>query len=130
MFDFGKTTNKNATKVETDEQTALLDELLSQHQNFNNEMIKMMYNAVASIKDWKGITAKTVANRRKARELVVFAGRNVVTELKNQILMQNNRRRPSTPLLMWSIDGWDVELYYQKTERNSKGHQVTTYTIG
>lgn len=124
----GTLQNINARKVVTDEQTALLDELLAKHNNFDNEIICTMYNAVADKVDWKKITAGTVANRRKERELIIFAGRNGVTDLRNKILMQNKRRRPSAPLLFWTLDGWDVELLYQKTERNSKGHNVTTYT--
>lgn len=124
----GTLQNANARKVVTDEQTALLDELLAKHNNLDNEIICTMYNAVADKVDWKKITAGTVANRRKARELIIFAGRNGVTDLRNKILMQNKRRRPSAPLLFWTLDGWDVELLYQKTERNSKGHNITTYT--
>jgi len=124
----GKLQNINARKIVTNEQTALLDELLSKHQNFDNEIISTMYNAVAKQLGWKTITAGSVANRKKERELVVFAGRNGITDLKNKILMQNKRRRPSAPLLFWTLDGWDVELLYQNTGRNEKGHKVTTYT--
>lgn len=130
----GRLQNANARKVVTDEQTALLDELLAKYNNLDNEIICMMYNAVAKkmmeqgdIK-WKVITPGTVANRKKDRELIVFAGRNGVTNLRNTILMQNKRRKPSAPLLFWTLDGWDVELMYQKTEKNNKGHKVTTYT--
>ena len=31
------------------------------------------------------------------------------------------------PMLYWTVDGWDVELVYQKTTINEKGHKVTTY---
>lgn len=124
----GTLQNTNARKVITDEQTALLDELLAKHNNLDNEIIATMYNAVAQKLEWKSITAGTAANRRKERELVIFAGRNGVKDLRNKILMQNKRKRPSAPLLFWSLDGWDVELMYQKTERNTKGHSITTYT--
>lgn len=124
----GTLQNANARKVITDEQTALLDELLAKHNNLDNEIIATMYNAVSDKLNWKKITAGTVANRRKERELVIFAGRNGVKDLRNKILMQNKRRRPSAPLLFWTLDGWDVELLYQKTERNKKGHNLTTYT--
>lgn len=117
----GTLQNTNARKVITDEQTALLDELLAKHNNLDNEIIATMYNAVAQKLEWKSITAGTVANRRKERELVIFAGRNGVKDLRNKILMQNKRKRPSAPLLFWTLDGWDVELMYQKTERNAKG---------
>ncbi|WP_027380255.1 hypothetical protein [Chryseobacterium daeguense] len=123
----GKLQNSNAKKVASDEQTALIDELLSKHNNFDNEIICTMYNAVAKQLGWKDITSGTIANRKKEKELVVFAGRNGVTELRNTILMQNKRRKPSAPLLYWTLDGWDVELLYQKTEVNKKGHSVTTY---
>ncbi len=124
----GRLQNKNARKVVTDEQTSLLDELLSKHNNLDDEIICTMYNAVSKQLGWKLITAGTVANRKKERELVIIAGRNGVSDLRNKILMQNKRRRPSAPLLFWTLDGWDVELMYQKTERNTKGHKVTTYT--
>ncbi|WP_086984871.1 hypothetical protein [Elizabethkingia miricola] len=124
----GRLQNKNARKVVTDEQTSLLDELLGKHNNLDNEIICTMYNAVAKQLGWKVITAGTVANRKKEREIVVFAGRNGVTDLRDTILMQNKRMKPSAPLLFWTLDGWDVELMYQKTERNTKGHKVTTYT--
>lgn len=124
----GTLQNTNAKKVITDEQTALLDELLAKHNNLDNEIIATMYNAIAGKLEWKKITAGTVANRRKERELVIFAGRNGLKDLRNKILMQNKRRRPSAPLLFWTLDGWDVELMYQKTERNAKGHNITTYT--
>ena len=123
----GKLQNSNAKKVASDEQTALIDELLSKHNNFDNEIICTMYNAVAKQLGWKDITSGTIANRKKEKEFVVFAGRNGVTELRNTILMQNKRRKPSAPLLYWTLDGWDVELLYQKTEVNKKGHSVTTY---
>jgi len=123
----GKLQNNNARKVASDEQTALIDELLSKHTNLDNEIVCTMYNAVAKQLGWKVVTAGTIANRKKERELVVFAGRNGVSELRNKILMQNKRRRPSAPLLFWTLDGWDVELLYQKTSTDKKGHSVTTY---
>ncbi|MCT2563977.1 hypothetical protein [Chryseobacterium herbae] len=123
----GKLQNNNARKVATDEQTALIDELLSKHNNFDNEIICTMYNAVAKQLNWKNITSGTIANRKKERDLVVFAGRNGVSALRNTILMQNKRRKPSAPLLFWTLDGWDVELLYQKTDTNKNGHSVTTY---
>ncbi len=42
--------------------------------------------------------------------------------------MQNKREKPTAPLLYWTLDGWDVELYYQRDEINKQGHNVTTYS--
>ncbi len=123
-----KLQNNNAKKVISDEQEALLDELIAKHNNLENTMIATIHNAVASQMNWKTITAGTVANRKQENMLVLYAGRKGVKEMKNQILMQNKRSKPSKPMLYWTLDGWDVELFYQKTGVNPKGHSVTTYT--
>ena len=124
----GKLQNSNAKKVTKKEQMALLDELIGKHTNLDNELISTLYNAVAEKLDWKTITAGTVANRKERKAMVSHAGRKGVKSLKNNILMQVKRSRPSTPMLYWSVDGWDVELYYQHTVPNKDGKLRTTYT--
>lgn len=122
-----KLQNGNARKVYTKEQTALLDELLAKHTNLDNELISTLYNAVAERLDWKPITSGTVANRKEKSKLVTHAGRQGVKSLKHNVLMQVKRSRPSSPMLYWTLDGWDVELLYQKTTSNNQGQKVTTY---
>lgn len=124
----GKLMNNNAGKVIENEQKALLDELIAKHTNLENTMIATIYNAVAGQMSWKSITAGTVANRKEEIKLVAFGGRKGTKDLENNILMQNKRSKPSAPMLYWTLDGWDVELYYQKTSVNTKGNNVTTYT--
>lgn len=124
----GKYQNNNAGKVVRDEQMAFLDELIAKHTNLDNETISEIYNATAKLMSWKGITSGTVANRKKEKDLITYAGRKGVKTLKNNVLMQNKRRPPSASMLFWSVDGWDVELLYQKTTINKEGHRVTTYT--
>lgn len=123
----GKLQNSNAQKVTEKEQMALLDELLAKHTNLDNELIATIYNTVAEKMDWKPITAMTVSNRNKKSQLVTHAGRNGVRSLTDKKLMQVKRKRPSTPMLYWTLDGWDVELLYQTQTKNSKGQTVTTY---
>ena len=123
-----KYNNLNAVKVKQKEQLALIDTLLLKHQNFDYSFIADIYNSVAAQVGWSPVTAQTIANRAQKKKLVIYAGRNGVKELKNKQLMQVKRSRPTSPMLYWTIDGWDVELYYQKTTQNSKGNKVTTYT--
>ena len=123
----GKLMNSNAAKVATEEQTALLDELLAKHNNMDNQQIANVYNLVAERLCWPSITAKTVGNRKTKTSLITFAGRNGGTELSNHRLMQNKRSKPSLPMLYWTMDGWDAELLYQKTTLDKKGHSTTTY---
>jgi len=123
----GKLQNANAKKVTNKEQMALLDELINKHTNLDFELIKDVYNTVAKQVGWKTIERQTVANRATKKQIVAHAAKDGLKSLKNNVLMQNKRSRPSAPMLYWTLDGWDVELMYQKTHINDKGHQVTTY---
>lgn len=123
----GKFGMKNALKVKEKEQKALLDELLAKHTNLDNELISNLYNMVAERLNWPTITAQTVGNRKKDSNLVIYAGRNGVSALSNNVLMQNKRQKPTTPMLYWTLDGWDAELLYQKTATNKVGYATTTY---
>ena len=123
----GKLQNNNAKKVSQKEQLALLDELVGKHTNLNNEVICSLYNMVAEKMSWKTITSSTVANRKEKSNLVTFAGRNGSKALSNKLLMQNKRKAPSSPMLYWTLDGWDAELLYQKTVIDKNGNSKTTY---
>jgi hypothetical protein len=123
----GKLITKNAAKVVTDEQMALLDELLAKHTNLDNQTIAQVYNSIAERLNWQTITAMTVSNRKEKSNLVTFAGRNGSNALSNKIMMQNKRSKPSLPMLYWTMDGWDAELLYQKTFVDKKGYSTTTY---
>lgn len=124
----GRLQNQNAAKVKDNEQMALIDELLAKHTNLDNTQVSNLYNTVAGLMGWKTITSQTVANRKEERNLVVFAGRKGSNALSNSLLMQNKRTAPTNPMLFWTLDGWDAELLYQRTESNKKGYSVTTYT--
>jgi hypothetical protein len=123
----GKYGMQNALKVKEREQEALLDELLAKHTNLDNELIATLYNMVAKRLNWQTITAQTVGNRKKDSNLVIYAGRNGVTALSNNLLMQNKRQAPTSPMLYWTLDGWDAELLYQKTSSDKRGYSTTTY---
>lgn len=123
----GKIKNNNAAKIIEREQFALLDELISKHTNLDNELIATLYNVVCEKMGWKTITGQTVANRKEKSNLVTYAGRQGVKNLKNNLLMQVKRMRPTAPMLYWTLDGWQVELLYQETTTNAKGNVVTTY---
>lgn len=123
----GKFGMKNALKVKEREQEALLDELLAKHTNLDYTLIATVYNAIAEQKNWPTITAQTVGNRKEKSNLVIYAGRNGVSALSNNILMQNKRQAPSAPMLYWTLDGWDAELLYQKTTLDKKGYSTTSF---
>ncbi|MCI2229550.1 hypothetical protein MC378_10260 [Polaribacter sp. MSW13] len=123
----GKLKLKNARKVKEKEQFALLEELINKHQNFDNVFIADMYNLVASKMEWETISPGTVANIKSDKKLETFAGRQGKKGLKTKMLMQHKRFAPTAPMKYWTLDGWDVELLYQKRVINKDGHKVTTY---
>lgn len=123
----GRLQNQNATKIKDTEQIALIDELLAKHTNLDNAQVANIYNTVAERLDWKTITSQTVANHKEERNLIIYAGRNGKAKLLDNKLMQNKRTASSAPMLYWTMDGWDAELLYQKTEVDAKGYNVTTY---
>lgn len=123
----GKYGMQNALKVKERDQEALIDELLAKHTNLDNELIATLYNMVAERLNWQTITAQTVGNRKKESNLVIYAGRNGVSALSNNLLMQNKRTAPTTPMLYWTLDGWDAELMYQNTTVDKRGYSTTTY---
>lgn len=119
--------NKNAGKVDSPEKEGLLYGLISHHNNLDNAFIAKAYNAVAEVKGWDSITASAVGVWREKSDLITSAGRLGVSNFRNHKSMQVKRSRPTAPFLMWTLDGWDVELLYQSTKTDSRGHSVTTY---
>ncbi len=118
--------NSNAAKVASEEQQAMIMRLMCDHRNLDNEQVAMLYNVVAEKLGWQPITASALKLWRERYDLETAGGRLGSKEFYNQRSMQNRRSAPTAPLYMWSLDGWDVELYYQKTTTKS-GKSVTTY---
>lgn len=127
-FISGKYLNGNAAKVADEQQEQVLTALLSHHNNLPDTLVCEGYNRFAEAKGWKPITAGAVAVWREKLGTVIRAGRLGVANFRNNVTMQVKRSRPTTPFLMWSLDGWTVELLYQTTRTDKKGHNVTTYT--
>ncbi len=123
----GKYLNNNAAKVETETQESLITRMLADHRNLDNDQIAKFYNSVAAVMGWETITARAIGVWREKKDLITSAGRLGKTNFYNKKTMQVRRAAPSAPMLFWTVDGWDVELYYQKTESNKKNHNVTTY---
>lgn len=126
-FISGKFRNVNSAKVDDEVKESVLTVIIAHHNNLDDVTIAGYYNLTARKNGWKEITPSTVGVWRKKKELKVSIGRRGLTNFRNEKSMQVKRRRPSAPFLMWTLDGWDVELLYQKTKTNGKGHNVTDY---
>ena len=121
-------TNKHAAKVYNEEQTALLRTICGRGASYNAGQIASLYNMVAASKGWDTISRRSALNYLKEYNLIVEAGRNGSEAFRNKISMQPRRKRPTEALSFWSLDGWTVELYYQKDVEAPNGKIIHTYT--
>lgn len=121
---------KNAAAV-TKEGEQVLMTMFAHPNNLNNEQIARMYGEIAEVHGWKTISASAVAVWREKLDSVTYAGRHGVRAFKNDRAMQVKRSLPSFPLAMWSLDGWDVELFYKSTRggKTTYGHRVTMVVV-
>lgn len=110
----GRFGNTHAAKVGNGVQENLLVTLCADGRNLQDEQVCKLYNSVANAMKWEPITAGTVANWRQRHNIVTEVGRHGKNYMSNTKLMQVKRSKPTEPLMMWSADGWDVELFYQK----------------
>lgn len=126
----GKWQNKNATKVESALQEAALTTLCTNYNNLEDTRIAELYNRLAADErhGWEPISAGTVANWRKAHPMETAAGRKGAAKFNASHTMQVKRTKPTAPWMLWSLDGWTVELLYQKRHMRKNGTSVVTYT--
>ncbi len=123
--------NKSATKVDDDVKESVIMEMISDPRNFDNEQVRAIYNQFAEKMEWKKITAATVAIWRDKFDMVSYAGRRGSVAFSNKKAMQVKRSAPTAPLYYLTIDGWDVELLYQKTEngKTTYHHRPTVVVV-
>lgn len=123
--------NKSAAKVDDDVKESFIMELIADPRNLDNEQVRALYNQVAEKMNWKKIVAATVAIWRDKFDLVSYAGRRGSVAFSNKKAMQVKRSAPSAPLYYLTLDGWDVELLYQKTEngKTTYHHRPTVVVV-
>ncbi|MBR4498265.1 MAG: hypothetical protein IKP08_06260, partial [Bacteroidales bacterium] len=105
--------------------------MFAHHNNLNNEQIAMLYGEFARVQGWKPLSASAVAVWRDKLNSVTYAGRRGVRAYRNDMAMQVRRSMPNYPLALWTLDGWDVELFYKTTKngRTTYGHRVTMVVV-
>lgn len=119
--------NKNSSKVYTEEQIAVLRTICGRGASYNAQQIADMYNLIAETRGWEKISRRTALNFLNEYHLIVKAGRDGSEAFRNRLSMQIRRKRPTEALSFWSVDGWTVELYYQKEIKDSKGKVIHSY---
>lgn len=123
--------HKNAAKVADENQISALAVLISDPRKLDDAQVAMIYNAMAEKMSWKTISASAVAVWRAKLEATIYARRNGARAYLNNRAMQIKRSAPSFPLYYWTMDGWDAELLYQKTEnsRTTYHHRATVVVV-
>lgn len=109
--------NTSAALIRDEEDEAIMHKLLSQHMNLNNAQIMEQYNKIASILGKPEIKSPVTVDRyRKMMESTTLGHQRGTTVLRNSLEMQHKREAPKTAMTYWTLDGWDVELVYQKRQ--------------
>lgn len=123
--------NIHAAKVDDDIKVSYLTELFAAPNNLDNSQVARMYNMIAGQMGWKKITAAAAAVWRDKLDTTIYAGRRGSTAFSNNKAMQVKRVAPNTPFTYWTLDGWDVELLYQKTEngKTTYHHRPTVVVV-
>lgn len=105
---------RNAAKINDEVKLNFIITFLKDPRNLDNEQVARVYNEIAGRMNWRKITGHTVAKYRDEYDLEIHAGRRGSASLYNNKAMQVKREAPKKPLYYWTLDGWDVELLYQK----------------
>lgn len=123
--------NRNAAKVDDEVKESFLVQFLADPRNLDNEQVSRVYNMVAEKMEWKKITAAAVAVWRDKLDTTTYAGRRGTVAFSNKKAMQVKRSAPTAPLYFWTLDGWDVELLYQKSEdgKTTYHHRPTVVIV-
>lgn len=109
--------NTSAALIRDEEDEAIMHKLLSQHMNLNNAQIMEQYNKIASILGKPEIKSPVTVDRyRKMMESTTLGHQRGTAALRNSLEMQHKREAPKTAMTYWTLDGWDVELVYQKRQ--------------
>lgn len=123
----GKDGNNNAAKIQETDQMALLRRLCGHGNNFDGAQVEFMYNEIAKANGWKSITRRTVLNYAEKNNLFTLGTKRGEVAFDNIMARQVKRKGPGYPLLFWSVDGWEVELLYQRTVTDNNGKNIQTY---
>lgn len=117
----------NMSKIRTQPQRDALLDYMSDPRNLSDPQVADLYNVLARQNGWETVCARTIGVWRRANEQEIFARLHGATRFRAERSMTVKRSAPSAPLYLWTLDGWDAELLYQKTTTDKKGHSVTTY---
>ncbi len=121
--------NKNKNKVDDDVKESVLIEFISDPRNLDNAQVAECYNEISKKMEWQTISPSTVGVWREKFNLESAPGRGGVTNFRNKRSMQNKRTAPSFPMMYWTLDGWDSELFYQDVDKTGAVSYYNRLTI-
>lgn len=124
----GKVEGKYSPEM-AEKMKAIIQEANDRPQNFNLMQITRAVNKLYKAHGLAQISYGTVFNVLKTGDSkgLHSAGSQGIRDYNNNIAMQVKRKRVFLPMQFVSVDGWDVELYYQITEVDKKGNSHTDY---
>ena len=119
-----KFANRNALKIEGEEQEGLLLSLIGHYNNLDDTAVAALYNKIAEGNSWEAISSATVRVWRRKHNNLIMIGRKGVRQHRAHRQMTVKRSKPTAACYIWSMDGWTAELLYKDKPR---GGGATTY---
>lgn len=124
--------NRHAAVVRDGDGEAVMHKLVSLHNNLNDEQVMEEYNKVAAAEGKRTFASRrAVGNYKRRMELTTMRGRRGDGAVMNTRAKQVHRTAPDQAMTYWTLDGWTVELFYQKKtvrKEGGKEYRATTYT--
>ena len=120
----GKAGNrKGMGQVKDDEVEAVIAMLIGSGAKLNDAQVAKVAETMGAKVD-----RRRVQEIRKRHEMELMPTREGLRRTSNVLPMQVDRERPTVPLKMLSLDGWDVELYY-RNEKSSYNRLTVVVVI-
>lgn len=119
--------NDNSKKVKDEVSEAVLLEMISNSNQFDDVFVARKYNLWAEQTGYKTITDVTVGNYRRRNLVLVTASREGLSPWHNRFGKIIKRERPSCPLALINSDDNNLDLYF--TYGASKTKRVVLYVI-
>lgn len=119
--------NDNSKKVKDEISEAVLLEMISHANQFEDVFVARKYNLWAAQVGYKTITDVTVGNYRRRNLVLVTANRDGLKPWQDGFGKVIKRSRPSCPLALINGDDNDLDLFFKVEKTNYK--RVTLYVI-
>ena len=122
--DFGANTGVKCTETPAnkggfvpeiyEKQMAVIRTCAAFHNNLDAAQVKKKVDFIFAQNGWKTVSRAAIRKIISENKHLLTAGKQGKKAYMNKVAMQVKRKRPSVPMVYWTMDGWNAELLYQE----------------